>query len=73
MFKTIRLVGFPLRIQKKLKGYSGFLQPDDGSWERSERNNCYPGIEPFDNFTALAQLCHVLPAGQSAKVAQENQ
>ena len=45
--QTVGLVGFQLRIQKKIERQSGFLHPGFGSRNRPERNYRHLGIESF--------------------------
>ena len=72
-FESERAISGSLRVQPQIKGRPRFIQP--GSCERlsAEADDHGPRVAALETVPVAAQLCHMLAAGQSTQVAQEDE
>lgn len=72
-FHLISPVHLPFRVKQYPERYAGFLYPGLCCRKRAKRDNPHLGVQFVQVILVQAQLRHMLAAGQSPQVAQENQ
>lgn len=72
MLEAVSAVGGAIRVEQQGEGRAGFFQLGLSPTRRAERNHNDLSIQRFYFGGVLAQLRHVLAAGQSAKVPEED-
>jgi hypothetical protein len=73
MLKVVGTIGGAFRVEQQRKGRAGLFQPGACLISQSKRKHDDAGIQELDLGGVLAQLRHVLAAGQSTQMPEEDE